>query len=296
MTPAEITKLAFFDELQKIHAARGQSFDLEKFASAVDVDYLIKEAIFRRAARATLGGVRRAAGGVQRAGQAVSARVSPNQRFIRAVGEIDDDLAGAARTALKEQGVGARMEQYGRSMRQTPVQRVRAAGLSLKPGEAQEITELTRRMGGTSGAGRMVGGTVEGAGAHMAHAPAWKMALNPIGIPMGGAMEGATRQAGREAVAAGANLAAGGRAGVGRALGRAGTGLQRAAPVVGQVGEMATMAATHAPAAIGSPLVQAVQSATGASGFAPAFAGKMLAGGVTKGLERGGKAVAGALT
>lgn len=281
MTRDEVIKLAFFDELQKIHEARGEQFDMAKFAG-LDIDELIKEALLREALQKTVGGLRQA-------GQAVATKVSPNRRFIQSVGQIDKGLGQTAQQALKQQGTGARMQQWGKSMRQTPVQRVQAAGLKLAPGEAQQITDVTKRMGGTSGAKRMIGGTVEGAGAHMAHSPGWKMALNPLGVPMGGAMEGFVRQGGREAVAAGGQLAAGGRHTAGRALGRVGTGLQRAAPVVGQVGEMATMAATHLPSVAGNLGVSAVHGLTGGGGFLPTFAGKGVGAGITKGLEMAGR-------
>lgn len=286
MTYEEIVKLAFLDELAKIHAARGDEFDLEKLSSVVDIDELIKEALLREA----IAGGR---AGLQRATQAVAGRVSPNQRFIQSVENIDPALAQTAKQTLKQQSTGARMERAGRAMRQTPVQRVQEAGLTLKPGEAKEITELTKRMGGTGGVTRMAGGTIEGAGAHMAHAPTWKKVINPIGIPMGGAFEGATRQAGREAVSAAGAAGAAGHARTAKALGRTGVGLQRAAPAIGQGAEWATMAATHAPSVAGLAGGKLVGAATGAKGFGATLAGKGVGAGLTKGVELAGRGALG---
>lgn len=226
----QIVKEAFLDELRNIYAARGEEFDRHKLAG-VDVDYMVKSAIFGKALQ-----------GLRGAGRSVAAKVSPNQRFIQSMGKIDEGLADTARSALKQQGVGARMEQWGRAARQTPVQRVQAAGLKLAPGEASQITKATEQMGGTTLGKRLVGGAAEGAGAHIAHKSPLGIAINPIGVPLGGAIEGLTRQAGREAVAAGGRAGLAGRTSAAKALGGLGMGAQRHAKKVGLAGEIAGLA------------------------------------------------------
>jgi hypothetical protein len=262
----DIIKQAFLDELRSIHAARGEHVDVDKLAADPRIEAMLKEAQFLKAVR----------GGLQRAGEAAAAGAGKVRRVATPTGRQlakyeEAGLGDVAGKALKEQGALRRAEQWGKAQRQTPAQRMTAARkastdptekamLTVKgPDKAQQMAELqrtTEQIGGTSRAKRMIGGTVEGSAHHARKHPVG-MVINPIGVPMGGAIEGATRQLGREAGAAG--------------LKRTGKALRQHAGKVGLAGEVAGMAglgtALHAPLSGQALLGKAMTAPLEAGGY-----------------------------
>lgn len=282
MTYEEQVKLSFLDELRSIAAATDRVFDdLEKFASDGRLRELIKEAKFLQALRKMVP-------------------ASGTAKFMDAAAE--QGMGGVAQKALKSSKAPARLQQWGKTMRQTPVQRVRAAArgatdpaekalLKMRPGEAKGITQAAQQMGGTSLGKRMLGASVEGAGAHMGHAGLIKRVGAHVGVPVGGAFEGAIGQAGRELRSVGTNLrAAGARAraagggawqrAAGRTASGAGFAAQKAAPVVGHALEAGAMIGTGIPALTSAApaLVPGIAAAAKGAGTAGLVAKKMLGG------------------
>lgn len=149
-------------------------------------------------------------------------------------------------------GTGESLRSSGRSLRRAPKRSVRgekfsreqltAAGLPADPGMAQ----------------RVGGHAMEGAGKHIKHTSTAGLMINPIGVPLGGAVEGATKQLGIEARRGGAT--------------RLGRGAYRHAGKVGLAAEIGGLAGLGTAA--GVPV-----SAVGAAG------GKMV--GLSAGLEHG---------
>jgi hypothetical protein len=133
-------------------------------------------------------------------------------------------------------GSGHRLEQAGMGMRETMAQRVAkapglaAAARATNPAQMAEITEAAKAMGRSDpGAATRIGShMVESVGHHAAHATPAGMVFKSVGIPLGGAMEGFSRGAGREL-----------RATSSPALQRAGGLMERNAKRVGRIGEMA---------------------------------------------------------
>lgn len=273
-----ITKLAFLDELRLINGGELPP-ELAKIASDPELQHLIKEA--------------RLLQGLKSLGR----KLSPNQRQLSRYAELG--VGDAAESALKAQKPAKRVEQWGKGMRQTPVERVRSTGHKLKPGEAREITDATKAMGGTSFGKRMTGAMAEGAGHHTDHAGAVGKALTHVGLPVGGAAEGFVKQLGREAKsvgigqrAAAARSGSGAQAALGRGLTRGGDAAQRHAGKVGKGVELATMAAAPlgtGVGTVGSALGQAVPGLSQAGGYAAALAEKGLG---TVGLKGMGAAAA----
>ncbi len=239
----ETLKLAFVDELRNIHAARGLEVpDLAQLTDNTRLHELFKEAAFLDA----LKGMGQAAAG---AGRQLAAKVSPNARLMHAAAH--EGIGDVAHSALKASAPSARLEQWGKLQRMTPVEKVRHAGFATAGREAQSITQATKSMGGTSVGKRVLGGGVEGVGAHYGHKGLVGIASNPLGVGIGGAAEGVTRQVGRELVHS-TGLA--GELGGGGIRGAAGRGLQGAAKGVGMATEIGALggmgAATHLPLSV----------------------------------------------
>lgn len=153
----ETLKLAFVDELRNIHAARGLEVpDLAQLTDNTRLHELFKEAAFLDA----LKGMGQAAAG---AGRQLAAKVSPNARLMHAAAH--EGIGDVAHSALKASAPSARLEQWGKLQRMTPVEKVRHAGFATAGREAQSITQATKSMGGTSVGKRVLGGGVEGVGA-----------------------------------------------------------------------------------------------------------------------------------
>lgn len=292
----EVVKLAFLDELRNIASVTGQSLlEVEKLAEDERFRELLKEAAFLQAVRKLIP-------------------QSGTAKFMQSAAK--EGLGDVAKGALKASKPSARLQQWGQAMRQTPVQRVRAAAqaatnpaekalLKMRPGDVRGITEATQRMGGTSLGKRMVGAAAEGAGAHTGHAGLLKSVGAHVGVPMGGAFEGVIGQAGRELKSGGTNLRAAGartRAGGGGALQRAagqaasgvGTAAQKAAPVVGQGLEAGAMLATGIPALTSAApaVIPGVAAAAKGAGTAGLVAKKMLGGHMLGAADKGLKHMA----
>ncbi len=292
MTYEEVVKLAFVDELEQIFRARGDSIpSLEKLAVDLRLHELIKEARFLQALKKL----------VPKSGTA---------KFMQAAKA--EGLGDVATSALKKSKPMARMEQWGKTMRQTPVQRVRAAGkaatdptakamLKMRPGDVRGITQATKDIGGTSVGKRMLGAAAEGAGGHVGYASKLQLAGSHVGVPVGGAIEGLMKQTGRELKSVGTGLrarAAGqmtGGATARRAAGQLATGaggvIQKGAPVAAKVTEWAALGATGAPMlskAVGGGL------AATAGLRAPGLAGVVAKKAVGEGVLGAGEKVIGA--
>lgn len=241
MTYDSIVKQAFLEELGNIYAARGEHVDVDKLASDPRIDAMIKEAKFLQAIKKGLG----------QAGKAVHRTATPAGRQLAKYEKAGvGDVAGAA---LKKQNPLRRAEAWGKTQRQTPIARVATARKAAtsptekamltvsgdkasKMKQMGELNKATQQIGGTSTAKQMMGAGVEGAASHVRHKPLMA-AINPLGAPIGGAIEGVTRQAGR-------GLSAAGHKGAGGALKRhAGK-----AGLAGEIGALAGMGtAVHAP-------------------------------------------------
>jgi len=267
----EVTKLAFVDELTHILSARGQPVpDLLKMASTDYFYELIKEAKFLKALKGLGASAKKA---LPQSGTA---------KFMQAAEK--EGLGDVASKALKKSRPSERLSRWGKQQRMTPVERMQSAGHKLAPGEGAQITKATEAMGGSTLGKRMVGGTAEGVGSHVAHKSGIGIATNPLGIPLGGALEGAVRQTGRELHRKGAT--------------RVGSALQKHAPKAGFAGEMAGLAA--AGTALHAPLNAAAAVGKGAVGYiapkATGYLGHLAADVIgTSALRAGGAATARAI-
>lgn len=248
MTYEEVVKLAFMDELEQIFRARGDSIpSLEKLGADLRLHELIKEARFLQALRKM----------VPKSGTA---------KFMEAAKA--QGLGDVAKGALKKAKPMARLEQWGKTIRQTPVQRVRAAAkaatdptskamLKMRPGDVRGLTQATKGVGGTSLGKRMLGAAAEGMGAHTGHASKLRLAGSHVGVPVGGAIEGLMTQAGRELKSVGTGLrartagqmtsGAAARRAAGQFATGAGGAIQKGAPAAAKVTEWAALGATGAP-------------------------------------------------
>lgn len=173
--------------------------ELEKIASDPNFDDLIKEAILR-AVHGFMTGAPKATG-------VIDPETGKEMMLSMKGGPASRGLLG---------GVGKSLESSGRTLRTA----------QAVPGAAAP-----------SLAGRVTGGALEGAGKHIAHRSGLGIAINPLGVPFGGAIEGATHQVGHELQ--------------GRGLQRAGAFLKSHAGKAGVAGELAGLAglgtALHAP-------------------------------------------------
>jgi hypothetical protein len=196
---------AFLDELQKC----AHLIDLEpgRVLNDAEIDFLLKQAGFADAVRKIIP-------------------QSATSRFMQAA--KTQGLGDTAQKALKASKPSSRMTQWGGNMMATPAQRLQQAGHNVPAGQAKGITAAVNRMGGASPAKRIVGGAVHGAGHHVGHKSTLGLMANPLGIPLGGAIEGATRQGGKELASKGFQ--------------RAGGALQSHAGKIGLGGEIAGLA------------------------------------------------------
>lgn len=246
---------AFWDELEKIGA-------LNRLDGLRD-NPMVKEAL-PAIAQTAMQGLGRAAGAVRQGAGQVASAVGQGARQLgtgiqhAAVGRVIP--TGVAGNHGKElmlrkgglfgglMGTGRKMEEAGMAMRQTAAQRVAAApGLSAagrltSPQQMQEIQQAAKAMGRSDpGAARRIGShMVESTGHHIEHASPAALAFKSVGVPLGGALEGFSRGAGRELQQVGA-----------KPLQSLGRGMETHAKTVGRVGEYvgvpAMAMAAHAP-------------------------------------------------
>jgi hypothetical protein len=291
MTFDDLVKEAFLDELRNIYAARGQ--EMPKLALDQRIDAMIKEANFLRAIGSGIAsGARKAGGAIAKPIKAVHKKVSPAQRELTKYKDLG--VGDVAEASLKKQQPLRRAEAWGKAKRQTPIARVAEARkaaktphekalLTVKGDKAskmkqvEELNKATEQIGGTSRSGRILGAGVEGAAGHTRHHTIGRV-INPIGTPMGGGIEGMTRQIGRE-------FSSAGHKGVGGAL-------KRQAGKVGLVGEVAGLAgmgtAAHLPMSAAGVLGGKMSG--GLAAAAPALAD--VAGHVAEPLGHAGKVLA----
>jgi hypothetical protein len=260
---------------------------LEKRAQREDLSEMEKEAIMqqlRSLGRGAMQAGRRVGAGARELGGAlVGAPVKLN------VGDEVVQVAGQG-VLPSYRGIGKSLQETGKLMGGAPkgitAQQARAAGIPV-PGMA----------------GRVGGEMAEAAGHHMSHSSNIGIGMNPLGKPIGGAIEGLSRGVGKELQRAGG---LGVEAGGGGIRGQLARGLQRHAPTIGQAGEILTGAGTatalgHAisPAAHG---LAAAAKATGTYGpMKAALGGKLglnlakdvAASGLERGVQRGHGALQG---
>ncbi len=272
MTEDQVIKLAFLEELHNIYRARG--WDVAGFSktASAHVDLMIKEARFLQA----LKGLGQKA---QQVGSAAMQKVSPTARLQGAMQQ--GGMGDVVKNVQKQQGVGARLQSAGKQMAMTPAERVTAAGYKMAPGEAGQVTRAAQQMGRGGAGNRVLGGALEGAGHHISHKSTLGLMANPLGAPMGGALEGATRQVGKELVRS-TGLA--GQVGAGGLRGSVGRGMQQYAPHIGQAGEIAGLAAmgtaAHAPLSSAGALGTAALKGLGIKGALAGALGNVGAHGV----------------
>jgi hypothetical protein len=194
---------AFLDELQKIAEAHGYPAwvgDVGAFETFVEG--MQKEALgFGQIGQAARGAV---------------GRLMP----MAAAGAGPEVQAFRKGTGFFSTGMGNDLHAGGKMLAHNAPAAGQAAGLGAK-----DVGALGA-MRPTSAGRRIAGETAIGAGHHMQHAGPGLMAMNPVGVPMGGAIEGFTRGVGKE-------LQGASHAGV-QAAGHA---LVRHAPKVGFGGE-----------------------------------------------------------
>lgn len=236
---AHITLQAFFAELEKLSAATGLPLDdPEQFRKvASDLYYvtssvpLIKEALGLASIGQGLSGIGQ---GIGQGVKAVAGRLLPGAAAgaARGAGAVAAEAAPNFRKGMGffSTGMGRDLHAGGKMLAHNSQAAGQAAGLG-----ARDVSALGA-MKPSSAAGRIAGETAIGAGHHMEHAGAGLMALNPVGVPMGGAIEGFTRGVGKE-------LQNVGHQGV-QSAGRL---LQKHAPKVGFGGELLAGGMLHAP-------------------------------------------------
>jgi hypothetical protein len=191
---------AFADELVKIAAIHQLRLEMEKVANDPTLSEMEKEALLRQ---------------LKEVGQAlVGAPVKL---------KVGDEIVEVAGNRALPRVPG--YKETGKKLQE--------AGELLK-GPKSMTPEEAKAIGIQTGVGSRIAGEAAGsAGHHMEHASTVGKALNPLGKPFGGAIEGVTRGVGKELERG----AEGARAAVGR-------GLQRAAPHVGTAGEIVGAAGT----------------------------------------------------
>lgn len=210
-----IFETAFHEELQKIAEANGgiTPWVGEKLAFEQFVDStLYKEAL-------SLSGVRQGL-------RSAAGRLMP----MAAQGAGPEVAAFRKGTGFFSTGIGSGLHQGGKMLAHNAPAAAQKAGLAAKDVSAMGA------MRPTSMGRRIAGETAIGAGHHMEHAGAGLMAMNPVGVPMGGAIEGFTRGVGKEMQRAGNT-----------AVQNAGHSLVRHAPKIGFGGEFLAGSALGAP-------------------------------------------------
>jgi hypothetical protein len=292
MSTDHITKLAFLDELRSIYAAKNwDSGELSKLADS-RLNEIIKEARFLQA-------VRNIGQRARQAGETVAQKVSPTHRLTA---EMERSGMGDVVAKTQKQGrLSSRMEASGRQMAMTPAERVQAAGFKMAPGEAEQVTRAAEQMGRGGAGKRIVGGALEGAGQHVGHKSTLGLLTNPLGVPLGGAVEGVARQSGKELVRSAGQAA---QAGGGGLRGSVGRGLQEQAGRLGQIAELGGLASlgtvAHAPLSGAGVLGTAALKGVGAKGALAGALGNLGAHGaadvIGTAMQRGGRAAQRALT
>lgn len=199
-----MVRAAFLDELEKIGSQHGIPpwvGDLERF------EYFVE-------------GMQKEAFGFSQIGQGVRAAAGKLMPMA-AAGAGPEVQAFRKGTGFFSTGIGSGLHQGGKMLAHNAPAAGQAAGLAAK-----DVGALGA-MRPTSAGRRIAGETAIGAGHHMQHAGPGLMAMNPVGVPMGGAIEGFTRGVGKELQGAG-----------NRGVQAAGHALVRHAPKVGYGGEL----------------------------------------------------------
>ena len=179
-----------------------EEYDSEKLASA-DLEELHKEAF--------LGALR---------------KVIPKSKKIINVGGETIDLRPTSPFSYK--AMGKKLEETGNMFR-------------LPKNVSPQMAQQAGNMRAGSAAGRIVGEGFHSAGHHMGHASTLGKAMNPLGKPVGGFIEGITKGTGQELQRSAGVL---GKATGGGAQGAIGRSMVKHAPKVGIGGEVLTGAAT----------------------------------------------------
>lgn len=257
---------------------------MEKIASDLNLSEMEKEAILQQ--------LRAAAGGVREVGRAL---VGAPVRL-----QVGDEVVHVAGNRLlpkipSYKDVGQGLHHMGERLK----------------GPAGMLPEEAKAMGfHTSAGSRIAGEAASSAGHHMAHASTAGKLMNPLGKPIGGAIEGLARGTGKELVHASGAVSTGlegaGRSTIGGGvLGQAGRHLQQAAPHLGTVGEIAGAAgtATGLGAAVSPAAAGLAAGLKGLGVYAPLkahlglgalnVAKDALAHGAEKGIEHGMRLVRG---
>lgn len=219
---AHIMLQSFFEHIEKLSVAQGvqhRESDAEQFRKvAADLFYVASSMPLTKEALgfASIGqGIKNVAGKLRPgAGAAVASEV-PN--FRKGVGFFSP-------------GIGKDLHAGGKMLAHNPRAAGQAAGLGAK-----DVNALGA-MKPSNAASRIAGETAVGAGHHLEHANAGLMALNPVGVPMGGAIEGFTRGVGRELQNVGH-----------KGVQSAGRLMQKHAPKVGLGGELLAGGLLHTP-------------------------------------------------
>lgn len=219
----EIYSRAFFDELDKIASARGIPDFFEKTAlGAMPMPNIMGAA--RSAGQGLMGGVRSAGQGIASAAQGVAKAFKP------AALSADQMAVKSFRQGRGITGFGKDLAAGGKALAHNPQAAGAAAGLGAKDLGALQA------MKPTSMGQRITGEVAHGVGHHIEHGHPVALALNPLGAPLGGAMEGLARGSGKE-------LQRSSSAGA-QAVGR---GLVKHAPKIGVGGEIVAGGMLHAP-------------------------------------------------
>jgi hypothetical protein len=200
---------AFLEELTKIAGENGVppwAGTLEDFGNYVEA--FQKLAFGAQAITQPLAGI----------GQAVKGAVG---RLLPAGAAVHPDVAAMRKgVGFFSTGMGKDLTAGGKMLAHNPQAAGQAAGLGAK-----DLGSL-QAMRPTSAGRRIAGETAMGAGHHMQHAGPGLMAMNPVGVPMGGAIEGFTRGVGKEMQGAAS-----------KGVQQAGRALVKHAPKVGFGGE-----------------------------------------------------------
>jgi hypothetical protein len=244
------------DWRKESHALLAMRSELEKL-QAVDLEKMAAEALFEKLADPNLSDMEKEA----------------IMRQLRALGRGAKELGGAIMGAPVKLNVGDDVVQVA-SNKVLPGGYRQAGKFLHQSGELLKgpkgmTPEAARAVGIRSSAASRIGGeALSSAGHHMEHAKNLGVALNPLGKPVGGAIEGLSRGAGQELQRAAGQAAEVGAGGIRGALGR---GLVKHAPHIGTVGEIGVGAGTAT--ALGqavSPAAHALGEAAKATGvYAP---------------------------
>ena len=214
----DIYSHAFFDELDKIAMARGLP------------DFFEKTALGAMPMPNVMGAVRSAGQGIMGAARSAGQGVSKAIGSLKPALSADQIAVKSFRQGRGITGFGKDLAAGGKALAHNPQAAGAAAGLGAK-----DLASL-QQMKPTSMGQRITGEVAHGVGHHIEHNHPVALALNPLGAPLGGAMEGLARGTGKEMQRAG-------NTGV-QAVGR---GLVKHAPKIGVGGEIVAGGMLHAP-------------------------------------------------